>query len=236
MKQKVIDNPFIPLKWMKDHKGMQGTEYLDLDQDENLSQEWLFARDGAVNAASLLHDAGVTKQICNRLLEPFLWHTVIVTATEWENFFALRAHEAAEIHMQKIAYMMLEEYNKSVPKQLKEGDWHIPFADNMGGIRIQKLFNATSSWEVDEYKVKIATARCARISYSNFEGKDDYEADVKLHDMLAEMGHWSPFEHCAQVSMINDLSNFRGYNQYRKTFTNENKHDERVEKRTHQPS
>jgi len=26
---------------------------------------------------------------------------------------------------------MLEEYNKSQPKQLKEGEWHIPFGDNI---------------------------------------------------------------------------------------------------------
>lgn len=50
-----------------------------------------------------------------------------------------------------------------------------------------------------EYKIKVATARCARVSYLNFEGKDDYEADVKLHDRLLEMEHMSPFEHCAQA-------------------------------------
>ena len=52
--------------------------------------------DGAVQSAKNLSEFGLTKQIVNRLLEPFMWHTVIVTATDYENFFALRAHEAAE--------------------------------------------------------------------------------------------------------------------------------------------
>jgi hypothetical protein len=43
-----------------------------------------------IQIASELNDYGVTKQLANRLLEPFMWHTVIVTATEWENFFKLR--------------------------------------------------------------------------------------------------------------------------------------------------
>ena len=90
MLEVVQNNPFIPITWQKDHKGMQGTEYFtDHTIDEN-EYIWLVARDEAVFNAKCLHDQGVTKQLCNRLLEPFMWHTVIVTATEWENFFKLR--------------------------------------------------------------------------------------------------------------------------------------------------
>jgi hypothetical protein len=44
----------------------------------------------AIETAIIQNKAGVTKQICNRYLEPFMWHTVLVTSTEWENFFKLR--------------------------------------------------------------------------------------------------------------------------------------------------
>jgi thymidylate synthase ThyX len=91
----VMDNPFIPIAWQKDHKGMQGTEYFT--DPENIQANiaaWLRAREEAVERAEYLNEdlgmGGVTKQLCNRLLEPFMWHTVIVTATEWENFFKLR--------------------------------------------------------------------------------------------------------------------------------------------------
>ena len=84
---------------------------------------------------------------------------------------------------------------------------------------------------------KTRTARCARVSYLNFEGKDDYLADVKLHDRLSKLGHWSPFEHCATAMSesyyASDLEwsgNFKGFIQYRKRFEGENKSDDRVTK------
>jgi len=91
MVKSVEENPFIPIAWQKDHKGMQGTEYI-IDKDELYLVEgnWKLSKDRAVEQAIRLSNAGLTKQLCNRLLEPFMWHTVIVTATEWENFFALR--------------------------------------------------------------------------------------------------------------------------------------------------
>ncbi len=91
MVKNVQENPFIPIAWMKDHKGMQGNEYFT--EKEDTDNCWMIWRDGledSIERATLLHEHGVTKQMCNRLLEPFMWHTVIVTATEWENFFNLR--------------------------------------------------------------------------------------------------------------------------------------------------
>lgn len=251
MLKMVKDNPFIPIKWMKDHKGMQGIEYFNEQESIERKNQWLDARWRSMESAEKLAEMGVTKQICNRILEPYMWHTAIVTATEWENFFALRAHEAAEIHLQDLAYKMLEEYNKSIPKELKEGEWHIPFGDKFdeeklkachkygtpeeGGTR--NLDHFTSGR--DTLAIKIATARCARVSYNNFEGNDDYAADIKLHDRLASSGHWSPFEHCARVMKKSEnggesfgamSGNFRGFIQYRKTFQQENKLDNRVKK------
>ena len=232
MLKRVKESPFIPIKWMKDHKGMQGNEYFNSVSSASIEEDWLIALDNAIKIAEKMSHGGLTKQIVNRLLEPFMWHTVIVTATDWQNFFALRAHDAAEIHMQKIAYMMLDAYNESKPKLLGNEEWHIPFGGNIGYVRIQEdLPGMNASWEVDMAKIKIATARCARVSYTNYEGNDDYVADIKLHDNLVNMGHWSPFEHCAQV--VSDIGNgysgnFQGFVQYRKTFETENKIDTRI--------
>lgn len=92
MVEMVEENPFIPIAWQNDHKGMQGTKYnIDSAEIEQNKTQWLMARDRAVGNAYILNqEFGVTKQLCNRLLEPFMWHTVLVTATEWENFFELR--------------------------------------------------------------------------------------------------------------------------------------------------
>ena len=246
MVKMVKEDPFIPIKWMKDHKGMQGNEYLDKQYSFECEQTWLNARDEAIKKADHLSGYGLTKQICNRLLEPFMWHTCICTGTDWSNFFALRAHEQAEIHIQQLAYEMLHEYTRNIPKQLKAGEWHIPFGDKFDDTRIELVGITNSSETMELAKVKIATARCARVSYLNFEGKDDYDADIKLHDMLLSSGHMSPFEHCAQAMTEEEYKgksdlkmpynkyshgwcgNFRGFIQYRKMLNNENKTDSRV--------
>ena len=92
MVKDVQENPFIPIAWQKDHKGMQGTEYFNSKWDiRQRNNNWIHARDAAISTASLLHKSnGVTKQLCNRLLEPFMWHTTLCTFTESENFFNLR--------------------------------------------------------------------------------------------------------------------------------------------------
>ncbi len=263
MLKRVQEEPFIPIKWMKEHSGMQGTTYFTEEEAlaGNLLENHLLGRDFAVEIAKKQSDAGLTKQIVNRYLEPFMYHTVIVTGSEWENFFALRAHPAAEIHIAKLAELMLEAYNTSESKQLKEGEWHIPFGDNFDEDRIKKIVIDTDercvhftkeTWDeiIPEYQIKIATARCARVSYLNFEGKDDYNADIKLFNILSTSGHWSPFEHCARAMDIKEYNswsekdkiyynekekgwsgNFRGFVQYRKMFQGENKTDDRVLKK-----
>lgn len=260
----VQEDPFIPIAWMKDHKGMQGNEFFT-DVEEGpftaawFENQWLDSRDTALTRAKLLSEAGLTKQIVNRLLEPFMWHTVIVTGSEWENFFALRAHGAAEIHMEELANRMMETYNNSTPKLLKAGEWHIPFGDKLDEERLMDVvMNYTTSEErkkddlggtKNKFKIQIATARCARVSYLNFEGKDDYEADIKLHDNLLTAGHMSPFEHCAKAMNRGEFDssfhkgfegdgpefytngwsgNFRGFIQYRKLLPGENKTDSRI--------
>ena len=266
MVKMVKEDPFIPIAWQKDHKGMQGTEYLQggytIGHAESI---WLQARDRAVEEATELHEAGVTKQLCNRILEPFMWHTAIVTSTDFENFFKQRCPQykcpegeifrsktdyieqadyypqgtfrqcnegQAEIHIMELAEKMWDAMNDSDPKKLESGEWHIPFGDRFDETGILSIVdnynNADRFYEegaqirlLKEAKLKIATARCARISYLNFEGKDDYEADIKLHDRLAEMSHWSPFEHCARTMSKERCErkpysrNFKGFVQYR---------------------
>lgn len=257
MLQKIMETPFIPIKWMKNHSGMQGNEYFTDETDiEWLTNNHLAARDYAIERAKAASDKGLSKQIINRYLEPFLYHTVIVTGSEWENFFALRAHPAAEIHIADLAEKMLVAYNESTPKLLKAGEWHIPFGDKLDLERLKSTaeglvsMNTPSEKDIVKMKAMIATARCARVSYLNFEGKDDYLADVKLHDNLFSMGHFSPFEHLGRCMTDEEYyssfrgvlgthnkedigwsGNLKGFVQYRKLLIGENKKDDRVIKK-----
>ena len=229
MLEQVYKNPFVPTRFQQEHTGMQGTKYYVGDAEGAIQSEWLSARDTAMLQAKALNELGVTKQLCNRLLEPFLYHTIIATATEWENFIALRAHDMAEIHIQDAAYKILDALNNSTPKMLEPGEWHIPFGDNMDEDKLADIYYSQQLESPIEAAIKIAVARCARVSYMNFEGKDDYESDIKLHNMLKESGHMSPFEHIAKALPASIQSgNFIGFEQYRKTIEGENKTEERI--------
>jgi len=128
-----------------------------------------------------------TKGITNRLLEPFMWHTVIVTATEWSNFFALRTDENAQLEIRTIANMMKQMHNLLEPEYKKAGEWHLPFTNEADG---------------DDPKVlcKLSAGRCARVSYLTHDGKRDPDKDIAMHDWLVGNGHMSPLEHAAQVA------------------------------------
>jgi thymidylate synthase ThyX len=230
--QMVLEEPVIPIEWGLDKPGMQAKEVADRDTAIRATLIWEDARDAAVKHAKELIALGIHKQIANRLLEPFCMVTGLVTATQkgWENFFALRADGAADPHIQALAYMMLDLYNANDPQVLQPGDWHIPFGDQM-------TQRPELSWNE---KVKVAVARAARVSYNSFDGADDIEKDFILHDRLAESGHWSAFEHIAQVPVQYSgdpipnpattrlYGNTPGWIQLRKTYPNECRVDPRV--------
>lgn len=86
----IKDNPFVPLAWQVEHSGMQGSNYFNKRESEVLNSAWLLACNRSIDQAIYLLDKQATKQLVNRMLEPYMWHTALITASEWENFFALR--------------------------------------------------------------------------------------------------------------------------------------------------
>ena len=105
MVEAVHNNPFIPIAWQKEHTGMQGYEYLVNEEDiEYAIGTWLHQKDRAIEDAKILNSgANVTKQLCNRLLEPFMWTTMLITGSKegWDNFFNLRCPQY-EINIHQI--------------------------------------------------------------------------------------------------------------------------------------
>ncbi|MBV8531573.1 MAG: FAD-dependent thymidylate synthase, partial [Candidatus Eremiobacteraeota bacterium] len=146
----------------------------------------------------------VHKQELNRILEPFLWHTVIVTATEWENFFALRCAANAQPEIRAAALHMREAIAASRPQTVAAGEWHTPL-----------LQSDESALDV-ELRRKLSAARCARVSYLTHAGNREVGKDLELYERLRADRHLSPFEHVATPA--NDASfhaNFRGWIQMR---------------------
>lgn len=147
---------------------------------------------------------GIHKQLCNRVLEPFMWHTVIITATEWDNFFALRAHKDAQAEIRKPAELIRQVMAASTPVQLGLGEWHTPY------IQPQENFDL-------ETRIKVSCGRCARVSYLTHDGIRDPDKDVGLYNGLVASGHMSPTEHAARPLEKGDAAkgNFVGWHQHR---------------------
>lgn len=170
-----------PTHWMANGKGMVNNEEVtDPDEIAKYEAYWESARTEAINHAVYLQEFGLHKQIVNRLLEPFSFIKVVVTATEWDNFFKLRLADDAEPHMRDLAKAMKEAMDKVEPKF---GFIHTPYCD--GDFRIPSL----------------SAARCARVSYNKHDGsKPSHDDDLMLSDMLLESGHLTPFEHYCYAS------------------------------------
>jgi len=221
----ISENPVVPIRWGSEQKGMQtGGE---IDNPDEATKIWLEARDNALKSAQKLADLGVHKSLVNRITEPWMWITVIMTATEWKNFFRLRCHPDAEIHFQKIAGMIREELDNNSPKKLEEGQWHLPFIqyDEIVDLATYYPLNKKFYNEKLEILKKISIARCARVSYLTHDGKRDASKDLELFDRLMNgsgFGHLSPHEHVARAESTEVRSGpFIGWTQYRKTVPNE---------------
>jgi len=207
MLEQVRTDPAGPIFWGANKPGMQAGSELtgtDLDTAKNV---WKYASLLAAERAESMARIGVHKQIANRLLEPFQYIHVVLTATEFENFFNLRIHPAAQPEIQELAREMKKAQDESIPKQLFRGDWHIPY--------IQESEENLPL----EIKLKISTARCARVSYKNHDNSSpDVNKDVELHDRLVGSVplHASPAEHQAQCRGDTQYyKNFVGWTQYR---------------------
>lgn len=224
---KLIDliktDPVMPVWWGKNQRGMKASEQIDDVTEAELV--WLAARDFMLGYAGELAALGVHKQIVNRLIEPWMFITVVITGTDWENFFHLRTPKnhilpqnnfdpdfPAQPEIQKIANMMWRLYSQMEPEVLITGEWHLPF------VTLQER----QALPVETCK-RLSVARCARVSYLTHDGELNMERDLKLADDLSSMNHWSPFEHQAQaMKYANRVGNLIGWKQYRKFWSNEN--------------
>lgn len=202
--QDVLEDTAMPIHWGKNQKGMQARQEHDAlvsfrNDDVPPEIAWGRARDLAVEMARKFSAAGYHKQIVNRLLEPFVHINVVVTATEWDNFFNLRLHEDAQPEIYELARAMKEAMDGSTPKELSRGQWHLPYIEDCEDPRI-------------------SAARCARVSYKTHDGRTpSVTEDLNLFEQLVTRGHLSPLEHVCRPS-VDNYANLVGWRQLRKVY------------------
>jgi hypothetical protein len=166
----------------------------------------------------VLCELDVHKQTINRLLEPWLFVDVIVSATDFSGFFAQRVHKDAQPEFQHVARMFKAAYDASEPRKLSPGDWHMPL------LREDEA-------DLDSCIARrVSAARCARVSYMTHEGVRSVDADLDLFDRLVarapDPGHWSPLEHVARCQDERRMSGpFTGWSQLRKFYSDEHPRD-----------
>lgn len=227
--QDVIDDTAMPSHWGKNQPGMQAREEhnepvdipvtevnTDLDckvrivSTHDPREAWNHARDKAVEIAKAFSDAGYHKQIVNRLLEPFSHINVVVTATDWANFFLLRDHPDAQPEIMLLAQAMKAAMDGSTPKVTHD---HLPYVDSEDG--------QASRWDT-RLLYKVSAARCARVSYKTHDGRrPEFSEDLELFQRLcgSDPKHLSPLEHpSTAMTSRGRIANFRDWRQFRKDY------------------
>lgn len=248
-------DPAMPVYWGSNQKGMQAGSELKGNDLDAVRTHWLDQMETSINTAFEMVDRGLHKQIANRILEPWAHINVVVTATDWDNFFALRRHADAQPEIKALADAMWEVMEFSQPAKLQPGEWHLPYInkqtrDQCIGYSFEMddetyafNFGNTNTRIVElETMKKVSVARCARVSYLTHDGrKATIEEDLALYERLvgAHPMHASPAEHQATPAgyrFVDNIDavcwqreyehgNFRGWIQYRKTLPGENMQD-----------
>lgn len=211
MIEDLLHDPALPVFWGSNKPGMQaGAELTGVDL-EVVKTHWMNGMITAIDYVETMVGRGLHKQIANRMLEPWAHINVIVTATDWNNFYTLRCHEDAQPEIRALAELMREVQEASEPVLLGHGDWHLPYIVRVGELNdVEEVTDrltidgcheiVPTKEQINELLIKISVARCARVSFLTHEGKvSTIPEDLVLYDRLlgSQPLHASPAEHQA---------------------------------------
>lgn len=240
--RQVETNPAYPVIWTAEQKGMSGNpDTLTSEQIASAQQVWWEAARDATEHARELQAIGIHKSLANRLMEPYMWHEVLITSTKWNNFFRQRVSSLAQPEMRAFAEEIKDAYDASIPQQLKRGQWHLPFVTSFSNHDYDEQYLNDQAYlrgiDENEFKCMVSSARSARVSYKSLDGAIDLPVDLTLFQRLEHppkddsdniIIHLSPMEHQAKDSSIKELllgsgGNFgRGWTQYRQLIERRN--------------
>lgn len=240
----ILSDTAYPIHWGKNQAGMVADEELSPEQIEKAKEIWTKARDSAIQYALELSELGVHKQLANRLIENFSYQKIVISGTEWDNFFWLRNHGDAQPEISAPAKAMLDAYNASTPMILSRGGWHTPYVDRIideSGF----LHYYSDGVELDvSDAIKVSASCCAQSSYrkndSTLEKANIVFDRLNLsNDSPDVRKHSSPVEHIGTPIDYEDdtietigithqdidghlwSANFKDYVQYRHLIPNE---------------
>jgi hypothetical protein len=176
-----------------------------LIQGDTPEQWWDLAKKSAVRFSEEFYEAGYAKQVFNRLTEAFQMMKVVLSGTEYDNFFWLRNDGAADPTLHELARVMWEARQASAPAMLQPGEWHVPYVETVrnssGAALAYYIWEKTEDgfpakqWLTPMDAVKVSAARSAAVSFRNEDY--GYNKCMEVHQRLVgdERKHASAFEH-----------------------------------------
>ena len=228
----VETDPAEPVHWGANQAGMSAR--VEVEDKEAARRAWKEASLAAVEQARKLQSLGLHKQVVNRVLEPFQWMRVVLTGTEFENFWWLRDHPDADPTLQRLASLMHEIDKASKPNLLKEGEWHLPFVES-SRVNGRQVFK--DGMQLAD-ALKLSVSLCAQTSFRKQDDSLEKATDLYKRLVESEPCHSSPTEHQALCATEGNLEgwthmaangslwsgNLRGWVQYRQTIPNNAKY------------
>lgn len=207
--QKMLDqiesNMALPIYWGKNKSGMQAVEEVSEFDEAKSVLNWERSFNYTKERVLDMVDIGLHKQVPNRLTEPFQMMKVVVTGTDWGNFFNLRIHPDAQPEICMLAYKIYKAMEESKPQKLLQGQYHLPYVCNSyelseeGFPILDTLAYCTEDNKLLslEDAIKISASCCAQVSYRNTDMS--LEKADKIFNMLikSDVLHASCFEHLA---------------------------------------
>lgn len=211
--EQIKNNMAMPLYWGANQSGMVAGG--ELCNQWPLKERWKSAFRDAVFSSEILFNAGLHKQHAARLIEPFQMIKVLITATEWDNFFNLRIHPDAQPEICQLAYKIYLSMHESEPMFLDAGDWHLPYVDRYrSNIEGDFLHYYLDGEEIAlEQAIRISASCSAQTSYRKHDTSIEKANDIFEKLVKADVIHSSPFEHLA-TPVNGGIDNQRGITNY----------------------
>lgn len=220
-------DPAMPFRWGVNGRGMNDHGEMSPEDAAYHEKEWLAARNEVIARVGRMikHKTVPHKQIANRLLLPWQHISVLASATDWDNFFALRM-EDAQPDIENLAHLMYEAIDKSTPTVLADGEWHLPYIHQFERDVVYGLSDEFERGIALDRLKQISAARCARVSYHGHNGRATTdEQDLATYETLVSSGHMhaSPMEHQARPDKFRILLDEKS-GKYRRTYDNPELH------------
>lgn len=195
--EQVRSNPAKPMYWGSSKSGMQAGSELTGEHKALARGIWETAAIKAAEFSDQLFESGLHKQHTNRITEPFQQYKVVLTATEFDNFFYLRNHKDAQPEIRMLAQAMLEAMKASTPMKLKTGEWHLPYIKRKLVDGTMCYYDVNNTELTLEEAQQVSSSCCAQVSYRLLDHTLDKAKFIYDKLVNSKPVHASPFEHQA---------------------------------------